>query len=110
MAVGSKGKQIEARLPFIVMDQSLESMQPLPDWQLISQLAQLNAAAGGEMLVPEQLDEMVRRIVERRRQATETQVESFRLGDTTIDSWILFVLFAGVLILQWVLRKRWGLP
>jgi hypothetical protein len=110
LAVGTKGKQIEARLPFIVLDQSLESMQPLPDWQLMSQLAQLNSAAGGEMLVPEQLDEMVRRIVERRRQATETQVESLRLGDTTIDSWILFVLFAGVLIVQWILRKRWGLP
>jgi uncharacterized membrane protein len=109
-ANGSKGQPIEARLPFIVMDQSVENMQPLPDWQLISQLAKLNATAGGKMVLPEQTDEMIRWIAERRRQATETQVENFRLGDTAIDSWLLFLVVAGILILQWVLRKRWGLP
>jgi uncharacterized membrane protein/uncharacterized protein YlzI (FlbEa/FlbD family) len=110
LASGSKGQQIEARLPFIVMDQSIESMQPLPDWQLISQLAKLNASAGGEMILPEQADEVIKQIVERRRQATETQVENLRLGDTTIDSWLLFLVVAGMLITQWILRKRWGLP
>lgn len=110
LASGSKGQQIEARLPFIVMDQSLESMQPLPDWQLISQLAKLNSAAGGEMVLPEQTDDVIRRIMERRRQATQTQVETLRLGDTSVDSWILFLAVAGILITQWILRKRWGLP
>jgi len=110
LASGSKGQQIEARLPFIVMDQSIESMQPLPDWQLISQLAKLNASAGGDVILPEQADEVIKQIVERRRQATETQVENLRLGDTTIDSWLLFLVVAGMLITQWILRKRWGLP
>ena len=110
LASGSKGQQIESRLPFIVMDQSIESMQPLPDWQLISQLAKLNASAGGEMILPEQADEVIKQIVERRRQATETQVENLRLGDTTIDSWLLFLVVAGMLITQWILRKRWGMP
>jgi uncharacterized protein YlzI (FlbEa/FlbD family) len=110
IASGSKGQQISARLPFVVMDQSIESMQPLPDWQLISQLAKLNASAGGDLVLPEQADEVIRRIVERRRQATETQVENIRLGDTSIDSWLLFIVVAGILILQWILRKTWGLP
>jgi hypothetical protein len=110
LASGSKGQQVEARLPFIVMDQSLESMQPLPDWQLISQVAKLNSAAGGEMILPEQTDEVIQRIAERRRQATETQIEALRLGDTTIDSWLVFLVVAGILISQWVLRKKWGMP
>jgi hypothetical protein len=109
-ANGSKGQTIEARLPFVIMDQSLESMQPLPDWQLISQLAKLNSDAGGELILPEQAEEVIRRLVERRRQATDTQVENHRLGDTAIDSWLMFVLLAGILISQWILRKRWGLP
>ncbi len=107
---GSKGQQLESRLPFIVMDQSIESMQPLPDWQLLSQLAKLNASAGGELLVPEQTQEIVRRILDRRRQATETQVDNVRLGDTVVDSWLLFLMVAAILVSQWVLRKRWGLP
>lgn len=110
IASGSKGQQISARLPFVVMDQSIESMQPLPDWQLISQLAKLNSSAGGDLVLPEQADEVIRRIVERRRQATETQVENIRLGDTSIDSWLLFIVVAGILILQWIVRKTWGLP
>jgi len=110
LASGSKGQQVEARLPFIVMDQSVESLQPLPDWQLLSQLAKLNATAGGELLVPEQAQEIVRRILERRRQATETQVENVRLGDTAIDAWGLFLVVAALMVTQWVLRKRWALP
>jgi len=109
-AVGSKGKQVEARLPFIVLDQSVESMQPLPDWQLLSQLAKLNESAGGELMTPEQSEEIVRKIVDRRKQATETAVENYKLGDTVWDSWLVFACIAGVLVLQWVLRKVWGLP
>lgn len=110
LASGSKGQQVDARLPFIIMDQSLESLQPLPDWLLLTQLAKLNAEAGGELLVPEQASDIVRRILERRRQATETQVETLRLGDTSIDSWVLFLLVASVLVVQWGLRKKWGMP
>ncbi|MFM7929056.1 MAG: hypothetical protein ACKO9Q_15220, partial [Pirellula sp.] len=44
-------------------------------------------------------------------QATaETAVETFQLGDTALDSWFVFLSIAGLLILQWGLRKRWGVP
>lgn len=109
-ASGSKGQQVEARLPFIVIDRSVESMQPMPDWQLLSQLAKLNESAGGELVTPEQTTDVVRRILERRKQATETAVENFKLGDTVWDSWLLFLVVGGILVTQWILRKRWGLP
>ncbi|MEI8213183.1 MAG: glutamine amidotransferase [Planctomycetota bacterium] len=107
---GAKGKQIEAKLPFIVMDQSVESMQPMPDWQLLGQLAKLNEPAGGELMTPDQTAEVVRKILERRKQATETAIENFKLGDTDWDSWGTFLVVAGLLVTQWILRKRWGLP
>lgn len=109
-AIGAKGQQIEARLPFIVMDRSIETMQPMPDWQLLSQLAKLNESAGGELVAPEQSDGIIQRILERRRQATETAIESYRLGDSSIDSWLVFLGLASLLISQWGLRKMWGVP
>jgi hypothetical protein len=97
-------------LPFVVIDQSLETLQPLPDWQLLGQLAKLNEAAGGVLVSPEQTADLISRLLERRRQATETAIETFQLGDTTLDSWFVFLAIAGLLILQWGLRKRWGVP
>ena len=108
--IGSGGKALEARLPFVVIDQSLETLQPLPDWQLMGQLAKLNEPAGGVLVNPDQTADLISRLLERRRQATETAVETFQLGDTTLDSWLVFLAIAGLLILQWGLRKLWGVP
>jgi hypothetical protein len=108
--VGSEGKELEARLPFVVIDQSVESLQPLPDWQLMGQLAKLNESAGGVLVSPDQPSDLISRLLERRRQATETVVETFQLGDTTLDSWIAFFAIAANLVMQWGLRKRWGVP
>ncbi len=108
--IGSGGKALDARLPFVVIDQSLETLQPLPDWQLMGQLAKLNEPAGGVLVNPDQTADLISRLLERRRQATETAVETFQLGDTTLDSWLVFLSIAGLLILQWGLRKLWGVP
>jgi hypothetical protein len=76
----------------------------------LGQLAKLNEAAGGVLVSPEQTADLISRLLERRRQATETAIETFQLGDTTLDSWFVFLAIAGLLILQWGLRKRWGVP
>ena len=108
--LGSEGKELEARLPFVVIDQSVESLQPLPDWQLMGQLAKLNESAGGVLVSPDQTADLISRLLERRRQATETVVETFQLGDTTLDSWVAFLAIAANLVMQWGLRKRGGVP
>ena len=108
--IGTGGKGLESRLPFVVIDQSVETMQPLPDWQLLGQLSKLNESAGGELLNPDQGAEILRKLIERRRQATETAIESFRLGETAIDSWLQFLALGVLFVLQWGLRKRWGVP
>lgn len=105
----SEGKPLEAKLPFIVLEQSVESLHPVPDWALMNQMAQLNDSAGGCLLAPEELDDAIDKLVERRKTATLELVESYKLGDGNVDSWILFVSFIGLLTLQWRLRKKWGL-
>lgn len=107
---GSKGQLLEAKLPFLVIDQSAETLQPMPDWQLLAQMGKLNASAGGTLVAPEQADEIVRQILERRKQSTQTAIENRRLGDGVLDTWIAFLLLAIVMVSQWGLRKKWNLP
>jgi hypothetical protein len=108
--MGSKGKPLEAKLPFLVINQSAESMQPMPDWQLLSQMAKLNSSAGGTLVAPEQTDEIVRQILDRRKQSTQTAIVNRRLGDGVLDTWTAFLILAAVMICQWTLRKKWNLP
>ena len=107
---GSKGQRLEAKLPFVVIDRSAESMQPMPDWQLLGQMAKLNASAGGTLVAPEQSDEIVRQILDRRKQSTQTAIENRKLGDGILDTWTAFILLTMVMICQWTLRKKWNLP
>ena len=107
---GSKGQRLEAKLPFVVIDRSAESMQPMPDWQLLAQMAKLNASAGGTLVAPEQSDEIVRQILDRRKQSTQTAIENRKLGDGVLDTWTAFILLTMVMICQWTLRKKWNLP
>ena len=107
---GSEGQQLEAKLPFVVVDQSIETLQAMPDWQLLSQMAKLNASAGGSLVAPDQTSEIVKQILDRRKQSTQTAIENRRLGDGVLDSWSAFLLLAILMIGQWGLRKKWNLP
>lgn len=106
---GSEGQQLEAKLPFVVVDQSIETLA-MPDWQLLGQMAKLNASAGGSLVAPDQTSEIVKQILERRKQSTQTAIENRRLGDGVLDSWSAFLLLAILMIGQWGLRKKWSLP
>jgi hypothetical protein len=108
--VEAGGKRFEAKLPFVVVDRSMETMQPMPDWQLLNQMAKLNASAGGVLVAPEQTDDIVKQILERRKQSTQSVVESRRLGDGALDSWGVFLLLTMAMVGQWALRKKWNLP
>lgn len=107
--LGSKGQTLEAKLPFVVVDQSIESLQATPDWQLLNQMAKLNASAGGTLVAPDQTDDIVKQILERRKQSTQTAIENRRLGDGALDSWTAFILLALLMVGQWSLRKKWNL-
>lgn len=106
----SNGKSIEAKLPFVVVDQSVESLQPIPDWQLMEQMARLNASAGGTLIAPDQTNDILTLLQERRKQSTETTIENRKLGEGVLDSWVAFLSLGVLMLLQWSLRKKWNLP
>ncbi len=93
----SNGRSIEAKLPFVVVDQSVESLQPIPDWHLMEQMARLNASAGGTLIAPDQTNDILTLLQERRKQSTETTIENRKLGEGVLDSWVAF-LSLGVLM------------
>ncbi len=109
-ATSADGRVLESKLPFSVADRSIESLQPIPDWQLMEQMARLNAAAGGLLLAPDQTNEVLKQLRERRKQSTETIIENRKLGEGVLDSWTAFLILGALMIGQWSLRKRWNLP
>ena len=106
---GTHGQAIGAQLPFIVLDQSLETVQPMPDWSLMTQLAAINAPAGGMLVAPEELEKVFQALLSRQYKAAVAVVQSYRLGEGNIDSWFLFLVLFGLWGAQWILRKRWSL-
>jgi hypothetical protein len=65
--IGSQGQKIETKLPFVVEDLSVENLQPIPDWGLMEQMAKLNRDAGGTLVTPDQVDEIIDLIKERQK-------------------------------------------
>lgn len=96
-------------LAFQVIDESREMAQPMADPVYLQQLASLTTKHGGAAYTPDEIDTLIQKIKQRRRQAETPIVERFRLGDGPISGWILFGLFAAALSAEWFLRKQWGL-
>lgn len=109
-AKNANGDRIETKLPFIVVDLALEKIQASPDWQLMNQLAKLNESAGGKVVAPEATQEIIDALNIRRKNASVDIVQTYRLGDGAVDSWLAFVLITFLLTVQWGFRKAWNLP
>ncbi len=106
----SDDEKIEAKLPFIVVDMAKEKIQAAPDWQLINQLAKLNESAGGKVVAPEATQEIIDALEAKRKNGAVDIIQTYRMGDGPIDSWIAFLLLIFLLSLQWGFRKAWNLP
>jgi len=91
-----------ARARFLVYQRDLELDNPAADPAL---LASLSSMTGGETLAPEQLPGWLEELKQR---SQDLQIET-QTSQTLWDTWPFFLLFAGLLIVEWWLRKRWGL-
>lgn len=104
---GENGASLVAELPFLVLDNSVELANPIPDWQLLAQMAEATKEAGGVLADGTTVGEAVRGLV-RRLESQQTEVElSRRLGDRALDQWIYLSIFAMFLVIEWWLRKKW---
>lgn len=91
-----------ARARFLVFEQDLELNNPAAD---IGALESLAETTSGKRVAPEQLPAL---LAELKAGTKELEVET-QSKHTLWDRWPFFLCFTALLVLEWFLRKRWGL-
>lgn len=90
---------------FLVPERNLELDQPGAEPTLMTQLAEMTAAAGGKALAPEELPTLLEELANQEPQFEEEIVARI----TYWDDWPFFLFIVSLLGIDWFLRKRWGL-
>ncbi|GAB6166473.1 glutamine amidotransferase [Thermostilla marina] len=87
---------------FIVLKQDLELERPAADLLLLEELARLS---GGEVVPPEELGDLLKRLLD----SAEDLEVPLETRKPLWDTWWMLVLFVGLMTAEWILRKHWGL-
>lgn len=90
------------RSRFLVFQQDLELDNASADAATLGSLAVMT---GGQSLAPEQLPELVKKLLDETA-SLDVQQETKK---TFWDTWSFFLTLVGLLGVEWYLRKRWGL-
>ncbi|QDV21843.1 hypothetical protein [Aureliella helgolandensis] len=109
-ATGADGTPYEADIAFVVRDESVELENPSADWQMMANIVSANAAAEGQLVLPEEIGQALGWLRERQDATKVTTIEKRRLGDAAWDAWLYLVLFCALMSVEWGLRKAWQLP
>jgi hypothetical protein len=104
-AHGDDGPIGAAEARFLVPEQDIELDRPAAEPTLMAQLAEMTADAGGAALAPEELPTLMHRLAAEPPKLEEEVIAK----DTYWDTWPFFLVFVGLLGVEWYLRKRWGL-
>ncbi len=94
---------------FIVMDRDKEKSNPVANPEQMARLANQTSEHGGQAMVPEKVAELLDELI---ANPPVTKIEvpvKWRLGASFPDAAIFLTLFAGLLLVEWFLRKKWGL-
>ena len=94
---------------FVVIDQDIEMADPAANTEQLKALAELTTAAGGKLIIPEQLESI---LAELGQQPVESELEfktQWQLADTSLDASVFYLLLIGLLVFEWFLRKKWGM-
>jgi uncharacterized membrane protein len=105
-----QGQQIGGtQTQFEVFDQDLELSNPAADHDLLRRLASLTSSSGGRLLAREELPELLETLKDLPEQIAVEHETRWRLAGSAGDAWAFFLLMAGLLIVEWFLRKKWAL-
>ncbi len=104
-----KGKNIgfSALARFLVHDRDLEMDHPIVDRELLAELAQLaGMTTDSQLIAPEELKKFLDDYLNRKPWKSGLEISaSLNLW----DGWPILLLFATLMTIEWVLRKRGGL-
>ena len=99
----------ETRGGFLVVNQDLELADPAANPQLLSALSQLTSEAGGRLLAPEELKDVLDELKDQQLEDEVAYQSKWQLADSTEDAGIYFGFLVFLLVMEWFLRKLWGL-
>ncbi len=110
VTASANGQELgESQLEFQVIDRDLELASHTADIDFLTRLASFTEEAGGEMLTPDALRELLEKWQADPPAAEEPVLERWTLGESPIDAWVFLILFTSLLTAEWALRRRWGL-
>jgi uncharacterized membrane protein len=104
------GQQIgAAQTRFEVFDHDVELSNSAADHDLLRRLAAMTSSSGGRMLAREELPQLLESLKDLPEQIAVEHETRWRLAGTAGDAWAFFLLMAGLLIVEWALRRKWAL-
>jgi uncharacterized membrane protein len=94
---------------FDVVDIDSETVIPVADLGLVQQLADATQTAGGQLWTVQQLESLAEALIKSTEKLDLKIPQLWRMGDTAWDAYGFVLALFGVMMLQWGLRKYWGL-
>ncbi|MCH2183097.1 MAG: glutamine amidotransferase [Mariniblastus sp.] len=99
----------KATADFIIIDRDKEKAISAADPEQMQRLASQTEAHGGKMISPAELGPLLDDILANPKEMKIEIPLKWRLGESLPDALGYLILFAGLLSLEWFLRKKWGL-
>ncbi len=99
----------DAAAEFVVFDNDKETSVPAADIDQLKRLAERTATWGGRLISPADLPAALDEFAELVPNLEIDVPLQWQIGDTLADSLVYVLLFAGLLTIEWWLRKKWGM-
>lgn len=94
---------------FDVVDIDNETVVPIADAALMQQLADATSEKGGQMWTPDQTKTLLESLLKATKELEVKIPQLWRLGDTPADASTFVFAFFALLMVEWGLRKWWGM-
>ncbi len=94
---------------FIIIDRDKEKAISAADPEQMQRLASQTEEHGGKAISPAELSGVLDEIIANPKEMKIEVPLKWRLGESLPDALAYLILFAGLLSLEWFLRKKWGL-
>ena len=90
-----------------MLDRDLELNDASADPQQMASLAAITREAGGRVVAPEELPQLLDELLTRPEESRVEFQAKWQLADTPLDAWLYFCCVVGLLTTDWFLRKKW---
>ncbi len=98
-----------AQRQFVVVDRDVEKSNPVANVEQLADFANQTRDFGGKMIGPEELDGVLKAMIEDPPVEKIQIPTKWKFGETTSHSLGFLIAFVALLAVEWVLRKKWGL-